>query len=272
LAALVLDASAHAALKFHADSAGITFMSSPFDEASVTLLGRLGVAAIKVASGEITNTPLLQRIAATGLPVIMSTGMSTFEEVDSAVDALGSARDRLALLHCVSNYPADPRDSNLLVMDAMRARYERPVGWSDHTDGVAVAIAAVALGANVVEKHITLSRDLAGPDHAASIEPQEFRSMTASIRTVEAALGQAVKRPSRAELAIAAVARKSLHWSRSLAPGDPVGREDLVALRPGTGISPASLESFMGRTVGVATVAGTPVRPADFEPPAGGSR
>jgi N,N'-diacetyllegionaminate synthase len=266
LADLALGESAHFELKAHADAAGITFLSSAFDEASVALLERLGVAAFKIPSGEVTNNGLLRRVADTGKPILMSTGMCTFEDVDSAVADLGPAIDRLALLHCVSSYPADPRDCNLLVMDVMKSRYQRPVGWSDHTEGTAVAIAAAALGAAVIEKHITLSRSLPGPDQAASIEPPELRAMTIAIRSVEAALGMAEKRPSDAELATAAVARKSLHWRRPLAPGDEVRPGDLIALRPGTGIAPGRLVELVGRRVRVRTIAGSLARPEDLAP------
>ena len=264
LAALALDEPAHRELMTHAESVGLTFLSSPFDEESVDLLEGLGVAAFKIPSGEVTNDGLLRRVAATRKPILMSTGMSTFEEVDAAVAVLGPARERLALLHCVSTYPADPRDCNLLVMDVMRSRYGLPIGWSDHTEGSAVSIAAVALGADVIEKHVTSSRDLPGPDHAASIEPSELRSMISGIRSVEEALGEPEKRPSAAELATAAVARKSLHWRRPLAPGDSVQADDLIALRPGIGIAPSRLNEFVGRRVQVPTVAGSIARDEEF--------
>lgn len=266
LARLALDEAAYAELKSHADAAGITFLSSPFDEPSVDLLERLGVPAFKIPSGEVTNHAFLRRVAATGVPILMSTGMCTLDEVEAAVAQLGPARERLALLHCVSSYPADPRDCNLRAIELMRSRFERPVGWSDHTDGTVVAIAAVALGADLVEKHITLSRDLQGPDHAASLEPGEMRALIAAIRTVESALGEPEKRPSDAELAIAAVARKSIHWNRALAPGQSVQPDDLVALRPGTGISPGRIGELVGRPVLVATVVGSLVRLEDFAP------
>ena len=265
LARLALDEPAYAELKAHADAAGVTFLSSAFDEQAVDLLQRLGVPAFKIPSGEVTNHGLLRRVAATGAPILMSTGMCTLDEVDAAVSQLGPARDRLALLHCVSSYPADPRDCNLRAIEMMRSRFDRPIGWSDHTEGTAVAVAAVALGADLIEKHVTLSRDLPGPDHAASLEPAEMRAMIDAIRTVEAALGQPEKRPSDAEQAMAAVARKSLHWSRALDPGQPVQPDDLVALRPGTGIPPGRIDEIVGARVRVGTVAGSIVRPGDVE-------
>lgn len=263
LTRLALDEPAHAELKSHADSVGITFLSSPFDERAVALLERLGVPAFKIPSGEVTNHQLLRRVAETGAPILMSTGMCTFDEIDEAVALLGPARDRLALLHCVSSYPADPRDCNLRAIELMRSRYDVPVGWSDHTEGIAIASAAVAVGADLVEKHVTLSRDLPGPDHTASIEPTELRAMVAAIRAVEAALGESHKKPSEAERAIAAVARRSLHWRTRLPPGQSVGPEDLVALRPGTGIPPFRMDELVGRRVRVTTVAGSLARLED---------
>ena len=266
LTRLALDEATHVELKAHADDAGITFLSSAFDEESVAMLDRLGIPAFKVPSGEVTNHGLLRRLAETGKPILMSTGMCTFEDIDAAVTQLAAVRDRLALFHCVSSYPAEPRDCNLRVMDAMRSRYAVPIGWSDHTEGIAISTAAVALGANMIEKHITLSRDLPGPDHAASIEPPELRAMISAIRSVEAALGEPTKRPAQAELETAAVARKSLHWRRSLAPGERIVSGDLIALRPGTGIPPDRLQDLVGRIVRVATIEGTLARMEEIAP------
>jgi N-acetylneuraminate synthase/N,N'-diacetyllegionaminate synthase len=242
-------------------------MASPFDEPAVEMLAGLGVPVIKVPSGEVTNPALLARVAATGLPILMSTGMCTLDEVDAGVASLGDARDRLALLHCVSSYPAAPDDCNLLAMDVMRSRFHVPVGWSDHTDGITVALAAVALGANIVEKHLTLDRSDQGPDHAASIEPDGFRAMVEGIRTVEAARGEAQKTPTRSELEIAAVARRSLHWRRGMDPAETVGPDDIVALRPGTGLPPSELDELVGRRTRVATIEGTMVTHAQLEAP-----
>lgn len=266
LARLALDEPAYAALKSHADTVGITFLSSPFDERAVALLERLEVPALKIPSGEVTNHRLLRRVADTGLPILMSTGMCTLDEVDEAVGVLGSARDRLALLHCVSNYPTQPADCNLRAIELMRTHFKRPIGWSDHTEGIEIASAAVAVGADVVEKHFTLSRDLPGPDHAASIEPAELGAMIRAIRTVQAALGEPRKGPTEAERPIAAVARKSLHWRRGLAPGETVELDDLVELRPGTGIQPGRIHEFVGRQAQVGTIPGSLVRLDDFAP------
>ena len=188
--ALELPADSFGALKSHADRRGILFLSTPFDHGSVDLLHKLDVAAFKIASGEITNLPLLRHVAALGKPVILSTGMSYLSEVEAAVRALqSSGLDRLALLHCVSNYPADPADVNLRAMATLSAAFAVPVGYSDHTTGIEVALAAAARGAAVLEKHFTLDRASPGADHRASLEPAELTAMVAGIRRVESALG-----------------------------------------------------------------------------------
>jgi N-acetylneuraminate synthase/N,N'-diacetyllegionaminate synthase len=262
---LRLDREAHVALQRHAADAGIVFLSSAFDLESVELLDALDVPAIKVPSGEITNRDLLAAIGATGRPALMSTGMATLDEVDRAVEWLEAPTSDLLLFHCVSRYPAPPEDANLRAMNSLRERYNVPVGWSDHTEGIAVSTAAVALGADAIEKHITLDRTLPGPDHAASLEPKQFAEMVAAIRTVEVALGSGVKAPAKGEADLAAVARKSLHWSRALEPGAVISNEDLVALRPGTGIPPSESRDLIGRRVAVATVVGRIVRRDDVD-------
>jgi N-acetylneuraminate synthase/N,N'-diacetyllegionaminate synthase len=254
----------HADLKSHAEARGLVFLSSPFDDSALQLLVELGVAGIKIGSGELTNHPLLAAAAATGLPIVLSTGMASINEVEAAVEALGTAASRTALLHCVSSYPAAPEDCNLRAMNVLRERFGTPVGWSDHTEGIAVAEAAVALGADIVEKHITLDRSMTGPDHAASIEPREFAELVRGVRTIERALGEPVKRPAESEREIAAVARKSLHWRRAILPGTSIDSDDLIALRPGTGIPPSKADQIVGQTVVNATVAGTMVKPEDL--------
>lgn len=266
LASLALDEASHVELRNHAVTSGLLFISSPFDEEALNLITRVGVGAVKVPSGELTNHRLLRRIAATNLPVLMSTGMSTLDEVDAAVAQFADVPEHLALLHCVSAYPTDPKDCNLLAIGMMAERYGRPVGWSDHTQGVFVAVAAVALGACIVEKHITLDRSLPGPDHRASIEPAAFAEMIAGIREAEEARGEAKKSPAPHEGEIAAVARKSLHWKRSLTPGDVISGDDVIALRPGTGVPPSQLDSLLGRRVRVRTEAGTLLRIDEVEP------
>ncbi len=235
------------ALQRHCAESGILFLSTPFDHDSVDLLARLDVAAFKVASGEVTNLPLLRHIATTGRPVILSTGMSWLGEVDAAVRALREAGcGALALLHCVSNYPAAPADANLRAMATMARAFAVPVGYSDHTLGLEVALAAVALGAAIVEKHFTLDRSLPGPDHKASLTPDELAALVSGIRAVEAALGDGVKAPREAEADTRRVARRSLFLVRDVAAGAALDEHDLIALRPSGGIDPAETDRLVG--------------------------
>ena len=246
--ALELPPSSFEALKSHAEGRGILFLSTPFDHDSVDLLHRLGVAAFKIASGEVTNLPLLRHVAALGKPVILSTGMSYLGEVEAAVGALrSSGLDRLALLHCVSNYPADHADVNLRAMATLRAAFAVPVGYSDHTTGIAVALAAAARGAAVLEKHFTLDRALPGPDHRASLEPAELSAMVAGIRTVESALGDGIKAPRPQEADTRLVARRSLFVRAPIAADQRFEAGHLIALRPAGGIGPEQIDSVIGR-------------------------
>lgn len=250
LARLELSLEQYGDLKDYCAKRGVLFFSSPFDEASVDALDGLGVALFKVPSGEITNHGFLRHVASKQKPVILSTGMSTLDEVAAAIDAIRDGGDPpLALLHCVSAYPAPVEEMNLRAMDTLRARFGGPVGLSDHTLGIEVAIAAVARGAAIVEKHFTLDKRLPGPDHRASLEPGELRSLVQAIRTVEAALGDGEKRPTSSEADTRRVARKSLVARRAIGAGQRL-TADLVAIkRPGTGISPAELQRALGRTV-----------------------
>lgn len=250
LARLELGPDDHALLQEHAAKRGILFFSAPFDEKSADLLEALGVAFFKLPSGEITNLPLLRHVARKGKPVLVSTGMSTLEEVAQAVAAIRDAGDPpLALLHCVSAYPAPPAEMNLRAMDTLRERFACPVGLSDHSLGVEIAIAAAARGAAIVEKHLTLDKSLPGPDHHASLDPSEFASLVRAIRSVEAALGDGEKRPMPSEADIRKVARKSLVAARAIRAGQ-ILTVDLVAIkRPGTGISPADLGRALGQVV-----------------------
>ena len=234
---------------------------------SAELLDRLDVAAFKVASGELTNLPFLRRLAGRGRPLLVSTGMAEMVEVAAAVDAIAAAGDPpLALFHCVSSYPADPTTANLNAMTTLRTAFGVPTGWSDHSLGIELPIAATAIGASLVEKHLTLDRERPGPDHRASLEPDAFRAMVAGIRSVESALGSGEKTPAAAELPIAAVARRSLHWRRSLDAGSTVSDDDLAALRPGTGLSPARWEDVVGRRTTRAVTTGGLVAADDLEP------
>ena len=240
-------------LRDRADRYGLEFLCTPFDEESLDLLVRVGVPAVKVGSGELTNLPFLERVGATGLPVILSTGMATLAEVRDAVDALeGAGRGRrvgLVLLHCVSSYPAEPRDCNLRAMATLVEAFGVPVGFSDHTQGWEIAVAAVALGASVLEKHLTLDRSLPGPDHRASLEPAEFRAMVWALRSVESALGDGVKRPMPSEADVARVTRRSVVAARPLQRGTVLTRDMLAIKRPGTGIPPAELPKLVGRVL-----------------------
>jgi N,N'-diacetyllegionaminate synthase len=256
LARLELSAGAHARLRDHATARGLVFFSTPFDEASADLLAELGVELLKVPSGEVTNLPLLRHVAAKGRPVLLSTGMCTLEEVASAVETLRTAGDPpVAILHCVSAYPAPAEATNLRAMDTLRARFDVPVGLSDHSLGIEIALAAVARGAAVLEKHLTLDRGLPGPDHRASLEPGDFAALVRGVRAIESALGDGAKRPMPCELDTRAVARRSLVAARALPAGHRLDRADVAIKRPGTGIPPADLERALGRTLARAVAA-----------------
>jgi N,N'-diacetyllegionaminate synthase len=240
---------------------GIMFLSTPFDHDSVDFLASLGMAAFKVPSGEITNFPLVTHIARQGRPLIISTGMSTIGEADAVLQCAARAGNKqAALLHCVSNYPADPAETNLRVLETLGRAFGIPVGFSDHTLGIEVAMAAVALGASIIEKHFTLDCNLPGPDHRASLEPDQLRALIQGIRKVESALGNGIKTPSAAELAVAAVGRRSLVAGQDLAAGTRLSADMVAVLRPGTGIPPAALEYVLGRELKQAVRAGELLR------------
>jgi len=244
----------------------IEFLSSPFDEESADFLDEMGVSAFKIPSGEVTNPAFLSHVAAKGRPVLLSTGMADLDEVTAAVRAIRDAgATELALLHCVSAYPADPADCNLAAMKTLEETFGAPVGWSDHTLGWEVTVAAVALGACVIEKHLTLDNNATGPDHRMSLEPVAFAAMTAAVRAVESALGNGEKKPSEAEREIAAVARKSLVAVRDLSAGETLMREDATARRPGTGIPPAALDEWVGRRLARDVKEGTPLEASMFD-------
>jgi N-acetylneuraminate synthase len=263
----------HAALVERCRSRGIGFMSTAFDAESLAFLATLDMPAVKIPSGDITCAPLLLQAARIGRTLIVSTGMSTLAEIEAAlgVIAWGLTRDdeprseadlaaafastdgqrllreRVTLLHCVTQYPAPARAVNLRALDTMAAAFGLRVGYSDHTLGVDVALAAVARGATVIEKHFTLDRTMAGPDHAASLEPDELKRMVAGIRTIEAALGSARKMPAAEEMANRAVARRSVVAARALRAGEPIGIEALACKRPCTGVSPIRIWELVGR-------------------------
>lgn len=235
-------------LRDHCGKKGILFLSTPFDEESADFLAGLDVPAFKIPSGEVTNLPFLKHVAKKGKPLILSTGMADEGEVACAVAAIRAAGNPpLVLLQCTSAYPADPADVNLRAMRTMSHLFGVPVGYSDHTLGVEVALAAVALGACVVEKHFTLDRTLPGPDHQASAEPGELAALVRGIRKVEAALGDGRKAPVAAEADTAAVARKSLVAAVDIPSGTVLTDSMLTAMRPGTGIPPAEAGRVVGR-------------------------
>ena len=245
---LELSREAHVRLFEYARRRGITFLSTPFDEQSADLLDDLGVPLFKIASGEITNLLLLEHVARKRKPMVVSTGMSTLDEVGEAVRVIHKAGcPALALLHCTSNYPADPADSNLNAMITMRQAFDLPVGYSDHTPGLEVAVAAVALGASVLEKHLTLSREMPGPDHRASLEPGDFAAMVRAVRSVETALGDGIKRPMESERNTRAIARRSLVAATDLPAGTVLQAHHLAAKRPGLGLPPGELARLVGR-------------------------
>lgn len=225
---------------------GITFLSTPFDIESIHFLDNL-VGLWKVPSGEITNYPYLREIARTGRPVIMSTGMCEMEEVKAAVKVLReNGSTDITLLHCNTEYPTPMQDVNLRAMCTLREETGLPVGYSDHTQGIEVPVAAAAMGAVVIEKHLTLDRSMEGPDHKASLEPEELRAMVQAVRNVEAALGDGVKRPSLSELKNRDVARKSIVAKRNIRKGEIFTEENLTAKRPGNGLSPMRWNEVVG--------------------------
>ena len=265
----------HEVLITHAKARGIAFLSTPFDVMSLHLLTkRFALQAIKVPSGEITDAPFLLAIARASQRVIISTGMSTLADIGTALgvlafgftapvtatpqrgdfeQAFASAagqqvlRDRVTLLHCTTEYPAPYSEVNLRAMDAMAAAFGLPVGYSDHTSGIHISLAAVARGAQVIEKHFTLDRNLPGPDHKASLEPDELREMVCRIREVEQAVGDGIKRPTASELKNRDVARKSLVAARAIEAGEVFTEENLTCKRPGTGGSPFRYWQILGR-------------------------
>lgn len=272
---LQLDREAHDRIAARCEERGIEFLSTAFDERSLDWLIELGIRRIKVPSGELTNGPLLLRFARAGLPLVISTGMANLAEVETALSVVafgrlvaagdptaddlrhaytaaaadGSLAASVTLLHCTSSYPAPPQDVHLRAMDTLRDAFGVPVGYSDHTLGTTVAVAAVARGATVVEKHLTLDRTRPGPDHAASLEPAELSELADAVRTVEAALGGAIKYPTPGEVETIAAARRSLVAAREIRAGHHLTTDDLRAARPGTGRSPMDAWALLGHPV-----------------------
>ena len=240
----------HQQLISHCVNSGIEFLSTAFDDPSIDLLNKFNLKRLKIPSGEITNLPYLRRIGELGKPLILSTGMANMGEIEAALAVLetaGTNRAQITVLHCTTEYPAPMAEVNLRAMQTVGKAFDVAVGYSDHTAGIEVPIAAVALGATVIEKHITLDQNLPGPDHKASLEPKEFAAMVRAIRNIEQALGDAIKRPTASEDANLQVVRKSLVASRAISIGELFSVANITAKRPGTGISPMRWDELIGR-------------------------
>lgn len=234
-------------LKKHCDGTGIRFLSTPFDFESIDFLNSIEMPFWKIPSGEITNLPYLLALAKTGRPVVMSTGMCRMDEIAAAIKVLkeNGTKD-IKLLHCNTEYPTPFEDVNLRAMQTMRDAFGLEVGYSDHTPGIEAPIAAVAMGATIIEKHFTLDRHMEGPDHKASLEPDELAAMVRAIRNIEAALGSGIKEPSKSEKKNIAIARKSIVAAKSIKKGETLTEDNLTVKRPGTGISPMKWLDVIG--------------------------
>ena len=245
----------HSKLSDYSTQKGIKFLSTGFDEKSVDLLDSIGIPLFKIPSGEITNKPYLEYIAKKGKPIILSTGMASLEEVRDAISVItenGIHQDMIIVLHCNTEYPTPMKDVNLLAMNSIHNELNVKVGYSDHTRGIEVPIAAVALGAVVIEKHFTLDRTMQGPDHNASIEPQELKMMIEAIRNIELCIsGSGKKEPSTSEVKNKSIARRSIHLNRDMFAGEVISKNHLVMKRPGDGISPMYIDSIVGQRVKV---------------------
>jgi N,N'-diacetyllegionaminate synthase len=247
---LELSVEMHLELIQHCERRSINFLSTGFDIQSVDLLVGLGLGLIKIPSGEITNLPFLRYVGSLGLPVILSSGMSTMKDIDDALSVLeqtGLRRDQITVLHCTTEYPAPMNEVNLRAMSSIRYTLGVAVGYSDHTEGIEVSIAAAALGASVIEKHFTIDRSLPGPDHKASLEPNELNAMVKAIRNVEVALGSDIKEPSISELKNMRIVRKSILASRKIEAGEILSASNLVIKRPGDGVSPMNWDNLIGQ-------------------------
>lgn len=239
-------------LKKYASEKGIEFLSTPFDTESIFFLKQLGIRIFKIPSGEITNLPYLTLIGSFGMEVIISTGMCTLDEIGRALDILikaGTPLDSITVLHCSTEYPTPMEDVNLRAMLQIKERFGVQVGYSDHSKGIEVAIASVALGARVIEKHFTLDKNMEGPDHKASLDPAELKQMVDAIRNIEIAMGDGIKRPMSSEIKNIAIARKSIHLSRDITEGTLLSSDMLEMKRPGDGISPMEIDTVIGRRV-----------------------
>ena len=248
---LELSREMHEDIIAYCKQCNIEFFSTGFDTQSVDMLVDLGLEQFKIPSGELTNLPYLRHIGKFGKPVIISTGMANLGEIESALVVLeisGTPRSQITVLHCNTEYPTPMEDVNLRAMLAIRDAFGVSVGYSDHTLGIEVSIAAVAMGATVIEKHFTLDRNLPGPDHKASLEPEELKAMVQAIRNIKKALGNGIKRPSPIETKNKAIVRKSLVAANAIKAGECFNEFNLTVKRPGTGLSPMSWDEVLGRT------------------------
>ena len=247
---LELDLNAHQILIQHCKKQNIGFLSTPFDHESIDLLSHLNIPFYKIPSGEITNLPYLRHIGSIRKPIIMSTGMSTIDEVNDALKILleaGAKKDKITILHCNTEYPTPIEDVNLNAMLTIREKTGVQVGYSDHTLGIEVPIAAVALGAKIIEKHFTLDRNLPGPDHFSSLDPDQLKSMIISIRNIEKCMGNGEKKPTKSELQNISIARKSIVAKKPIKKGEKFSVNNLTIKRPGTGINPMDWDRILDK-------------------------
>ncbi|MFC2151959.1 N-acetylneuraminate synthase [Bacteroidota bacterium] len=245
-----LDIDSHKELIEYCSRKGISFLSSPFDIESIKLLNKLGVKIFKIPSGEITNLPYLEEICKYNKHIILSTGMSTLKEIESALDVLvrnGTSKNNITVLHCNTEYPTPYSDVNLRAMQTIKDTFAVEVGFSDHTEGIEAPIAATALGAKVIEKHFTLNKYMTGPDHQASIEPNDLKAMVSAIRNIELAMGNGQKKPSKSEVKNIDIVRKSIVAKTHIKKGEIFSLENLAVKRPGNGISPMRWYELLGK-------------------------
>lgn len=252
---LELDRKTHEELIDYCKIKDIQFLSTAFDHDSIDLLDELNIPLLKIPSGEITNLPYLRHIGKMGKPIIMSTGMSTLDEVHNALNILiesGAGKEQITILHCNTEYPTPMEDVNLKAMLTIKDELGVKIGYSDHTLGIEVPIAAVAMGATVIEKHFTLDMNMSGPDHAASLEPEELKAMVTAIRNIEKAMSDGIKKPSSSETKNISVARKSIVAKMPIKKGELFTEENLTVKRPGTGISPMEWDRLIGKRSNIA--------------------
>ncbi len=247
---LELNENAHRELIRHCKEKQIMFLSTPFDHDSIELLNNFGMTIFKIPSGEITNLPYLRHVGRLGKEVILSTGMADLGEIEDALDVLmqeGTLKEKITVLHATTEYPCPIEEVNLRAMQTIQAAFGVKVGYSDHTQGIEVPVAAVALGACVIEKHFTLDRTMEGPDHKASLEPKELRAMVQAIRQVTQALGDGIKKPSKSEAKNIAIARKSIVAARPIKVGETFGEDNITIKRPGSGMNPMRWDEVVGQ-------------------------